>query len=37
LIDPADNSEDRLAASEFDLLKIFGENPNRPMFVPPKN
>jgi two-component system phosphate regulon response regulator OmpR len=31
LIDPADNSEDRLAASEFDLLKIFAENPNRPL------
>ena len=31
LIDPADDSEERLAASEFDLLKIFAENPNRPL------
>jgi two-component system phosphate regulon response regulator OmpR len=31
LIDPADGSEDRLAASEFDLLKVFAENPNRPL------
>jgi DNA-binding winged helix-turn-helix (wHTH) protein len=31
LIDPADGSEERLAASEFDLLKIFAENPNRPL------
>ena len=30
-IDPADDSEERLAASEFDLLKIFAENPNRPL------
>src|SRR4051812_48522679 len=30
LIDPADGNEERLAASEFDLLKIFAENPNRP-------
>ncbi|HJU18506.1 MAG TPA: response regulator [Stellaceae bacterium] len=31
LIDPADGHEERLAASEFDLLKIFAENPNRPL------
>jgi two-component system phosphate regulon response regulator OmpR len=31
LIDPADDNEERLAASEFDLLKIFAENPNRPL------
>jgi DNA-binding response OmpR family regulator len=31
LIDPADGAEERLAASEFDLLKIFAENPNRPL------
>ena len=31
LIDPADSSEERLTASEFDLLKIFAENPNRPL------
>jgi DNA-binding response OmpR family regulator len=31
LVDPADDSEERLAASEFDLLKIFAENPNRPL------
>jgi len=31
LIDPDDGSEERLAASEFDLLKIFAENPNRPL------
>jgi len=31
LIDPADGSEERLAASEFDLLKIFTEHPNRPL------
>ena len=29
LVDPEDGSEERLAASEFDLLKIFAENPNR--------
>jgi DNA-binding response OmpR family regulator len=29
--DPADGAEERLAASEFDLLKIFAENPNRPL------
>jgi DNA-binding response OmpR family regulator len=26
-----DGSEDRLSASEFDLLKVFAENPNRPL------
>jgi hypothetical protein len=31
LIDPADGGEERLAASEFDLLKTFAENPNRPL------
>jgi two-component system phosphate regulon response regulator OmpR len=31
LVDPGDGSEERLAASEFDLLKIFAENPNRPL------
>jgi len=31
LIDPADGNEGRLIASEFDLLKIFAENPNRPL------
>jgi two-component system phosphate regulon response regulator OmpR len=31
LIDPADDNEERLTASEFDLLKIFAENPNRPL------
>jgi two-component system phosphate regulon response regulator OmpR len=31
LIDPAGAPEERLAASEFDLLKIFAENPNRPL------
>jgi len=31
LIDPDDGGEERLAASEFDLLKIFAENPNRPL------
>jgi DNA-binding response OmpR family regulator len=31
LIDPGDGNEERLAASEFDLLKVFAENPNRPL------
>jgi DNA-binding response OmpR family regulator len=31
LIDPIDGSEDKLSASEFDLLKVFAENPNRPL------
>ena len=31
LVDPADGAEERLAASEFDLLKVFAANPNRPL------
>jgi two-component system phosphate regulon response regulator OmpR len=31
LINPADGNEEHLTASEFDLLKIFAENPNRPL------
>jgi DNA-binding response OmpR family regulator len=31
LIDPANSSEETLMASEFDLLKVFAENPNRPL------
>src|SRR5262249_14650131 len=31
LIDPANGSEEMLTASEFDLLKVFAENPNRPL------
>ena len=31
LVDPNDGSEETLAASEFDLLKLFAENPNRPL------
>jgi len=31
LLDPDDGGEERLAASEFDLLKVFAENPNRPL------
>jgi DNA-binding response OmpR family regulator len=31
LVDPADGSEEVLTASEFDLLKVFAENPNRPL------
>src|SRR5262245_60476640 len=31
LVDPADGSSETLTASEFDLLKIFAENPNRPL------
>jgi DNA-binding response OmpR family regulator len=31
LLDPADDAEERLSASEFDLLKVFAENPNRPL------
>jgi DNA-binding response OmpR family regulator len=31
LCNPDDGSEDRLAASEYDLLKVFAENPNRPL------
>ena len=32
LVDPHDGHEETLAASEFDLLKIFAENPNRPLY-----
>ncbi len=31
LVDPKDGREETLAASEFDLLKLFAENPNRPL------
>jgi len=31
LVHPTDGSEEPLAASEFDLLKVFAENPNRPL------
>src|SRR6187397_445985 len=31
LVDPADGSEETLTASEYDLLKLFAENPNRPL------
>lgn len=31
LIDPADGSTETLTASEFDLLKVFAQNPNRPL------
>jgi len=31
LIDPADGIEERMTASEFDLLKIFAEHPYRPL------
>jgi two-component system phosphate regulon response regulator OmpR len=31
LIDPADGNEETLTASEYDLLKLFAENPNRPL------
>jgi len=31
LVDPDHGNEESLAASEFDLLKIFAENPNRPL------
>lgn len=31
LADPANGTEEALAASEFDLLKVFAENPNRPL------
>ena len=31
LLDPADGREETLTASEFDLLKVFAENPNRPL------
>ena len=31
LVNPVDGSEETLTASEFDLLKLFVENPNRPL------
>jgi two-component system phosphate regulon response regulator OmpR len=31
LVDPDNGREQRLAASEFDLLRVFAENPNRPL------
>ena len=31
LVDPADNSEETLTASEFDLLEVFAKHPNRPL------
>jgi two-component system phosphate regulon response regulator OmpR len=31
LVDPGNGSEETLTASEFDLLKLFAENPNRPL------
>jgi two-component system phosphate regulon response regulator OmpR len=31
LANPEDGTHDRLSASEFDLLKVFAENPNRPL------
>jgi DNA-binding response OmpR family regulator len=31
LVDPGDGSEETLTASEFDLLKVLAENPNRPL------
>jgi DNA-binding response OmpR family regulator len=31
LADPASGAEETLTASEFDLLKVFAENPNRPL------
>ena len=31
LVNPADDSEETLTASEFDLLKVLAENPNRPL------
>jgi two-component system phosphate regulon response regulator OmpR len=31
LVNPKDGTEETLAASEFDLLKLFAENPNRPL------
>ena len=31
LVDQADGKEEALAASEFDLLKVFAEHPNRPL------
>ena len=31
MVEPEDGSKEPLAASEFDLLKVFAENPNRPL------
>jgi DNA-binding response OmpR family regulator len=31
LVDPVDGREEKLTASEFDLLKVLAENPNRPL------
>src|SRR5262249_41600780 len=31
LVDPRDGSEETLAASQYDLLKVFAANPNRPL------
>lgn len=31
LVAPTDGGEERLTASEYDLLKVFAENPNRPL------
>jgi len=31
LVDPATGSEETLTASDFNLLKVFTENPNRPL------
>jgi DNA-binding response OmpR family regulator len=31
LVDPANGSEETLTASEFDLLRIFSEHPNKPL------
>jgi DNA-binding response OmpR family regulator len=31
LVDPNNGDEETLTASEFDLLKIFAQNPNRPL------
>jgi DNA-binding response OmpR family regulator len=31
LVDPSNGSEETLTASEFDLLKVLAENPNRPL------
>lgn len=31
LVDPGNGDEETLTASEFDLLKVFAENPNRPL------
>jgi two-component system phosphate regulon response regulator OmpR len=31
LVDPVDGREEKLTVSEFDLLKVFAENPNRPL------